>query len=97
MVGIVVVWKRRKSEENTKQEGVYYSTIDETLQRSPTNKPEPVYIEMNDNKESRYIDVTEQADKVTMQNNSILSEHQVNVQDMAIDNPAYSIPSGTKQ
>ena len=57
---------------------------------------------MNDNKESQYMDIiegihsTEQADKVTMQDNpaySISSEHQVNMQ----DNPAYSIPSGTKQ
>ena len=102
MVGIVVVWKKRKSEQNNKPEGVYYSTIDEILQRSPANKPEPVYSEMNDNKESQYMDITkgihstEQADKVTMQDNpaySIPSEHQVNMQ----DNPAYSIPSSTKQ
>ena len=38
MVGIIVVLKRKKSEQHTKQEGVYYSTIDEATLKSPTNK-----------------------------------------------------------
>ena len=103
VVGIIVVWPRKKSEQHTKPEGVYYSTIDETtLPRSPTNKPVPVYNEMNDgqqeNKEPEYMDIpegihsTKQASKVAMQNNpaySIPSEHQVEIQ----DNPAYSTSS----
>ena len=100
VVGIIVVWLRNKSEQHTKPESVYYSTIDETtLPRSPTSKPEPVYNEMNDgqqeNKEPEYMDIpegihsTKQTNKVTMQDNpaySIPSEHQVEIQ----DNPAYS-------
>ena len=84
VVGIVVVWKRRKSEQDTKSEGVYYSTIDETtLQRSPTIKPEPVYNEMNDEQDSNYIEIsksnhsTKQMNKVTMQDNPAYCEHQV--------------------
>ena len=84
VIGIIVVWKRKtQNEQHTKPEGVYYSTIDETaLPRSPTNKPESDYIEMNggqENKDSQYMDIphsTKQANKVTMQ-----------------DNPAYSIAS----
>ena len=100
VVEIIVLWPRKKSEQHTKPEGVYYSTIDETtLPRSPTSKPEPVYNEMNDgqqeNKEPEYMDIpegihsTKQTNKVTMQDNpaySIPSEHQVEIQ----DNPAYS-------
>ena len=97
VVEIIAYWPRKKSEQHTKPEGVYYSTIDETtLPRSPTSKPEP---EMNDgqqeNKEPEYMDIPEgihsnkQTNKVTMQYNpaySIPSEHQVEIQ----DNPAYS-------
>ena len=104
VVEIIVLWPRKKSEQHTKPEGVYYSTIDEiTLPRSPTSKPEPVYNEMNDgqqeNKEPEYMDIpegihsTKQTNKVTMQDNpaySIPSEHQVEIQ----DNPAYSTSSG---
>ena len=100
VVEIIVLWPRKKSEQHTKPEGVYYSTIDETtLPRSPTSKPEPVYNEMNDgqqeNKEPEYMDIpesihsTKQTNKVTMQDNpaySIPSEHPVEIQ----DNPAYS-------
>ena len=106
VVGIIVVWKRKKSEQNTEQEGVYYTTIDETtIKRSPANKPEPVYSEMNDGQDSRepqYMDIpegihsTKQPDKVTMQDNpaySIPSEHQVKLQ----DNPAYSTSANIKQ
>ena len=97
VVGIIVVWKRKKS-EHTKPEGVYYSTINETmLPRPPTNKPEAVYGEMNDgqdSKEPEYMDIsksdrsTEQAGKIIMQDNPAYSaEHQVKMQ----DNPAYSV------
>ena len=97
MIGIIVVWKRKKS-EHTKPEGVYYSTINETmLQRTPSNKPEAVYSEMNDgqdSKEPEYMDIsksgqsTEQAGKIIMQDNPAYSvEHQVKMQ----DNPAYSV------
>ena len=48
-MGVIAVWKRKKNEQYTKQEDIYYSTIDETtMKRSPTSKPEPVYSEMND-------------------------------------------------
>ena len=100
VVGIIVVWKRKKkSKQHTEQEDVHYTTIDETtIKRSPANKPEPVYNEMNDGQDSRepqYMDIpegihsTKQPDKVTMQDNPayfIPSEHQVKLQ----DNPAYS-------
>ena len=86
VVGIIVIWKRKKSEEHTKPESAYYSTIDETtFPRSPINKPEPIYSEMNDeqnNKEPQYMDIpenvlsTKQADKIIIQ-----------------DNPAYSTPN----
>ena len=85
VIGIIVVWKREKSEQHTKPEGVYYSTINEImLQRTPTNKPEAVYSEMNDgqaNKEPEYMDISksgQQADKIIMQDNPAYSvEHQV--------------------
>ena len=78
-------------------EDVYYTTIDEMMKGSPANKPEPVYSEMTDGKDSkepRYMDIPEgsysnQLNKGTMRYNPayfILSEHQVNLQ----DNPAYS-------
>ena len=38
VVGIIVVWKRKKSEGQDKQEGVYYSTIDEATFSTKTNK-----------------------------------------------------------
>ena len=86
VVGIVVVWKRKKSKQDTKPDGVYYSTIDETtLQRSSTIKPEPVYSEMNDGQDSNYIEIsksnhsTKQTNKVTMQDNPAYCEHQVNI------------------
>jgi len=95
VVGIIVVWKKMKNEQDTKPEGVYYTTIDETtLQRSPTNKAEPVYTEMNDgedSKEPQYIDIsknTKQTGKITMQDNPAYSEYQTKVQ----GNPVYSIP-----
>ena len=100
MVGIIVVWPRKKSEQRTKPEGVYYSTIDETtFPRSPTNKPEPICNDgQQENKEPEYMDIpegihsTKQASKVTIQDNpaySIPSEHQVEIQ----DNPTYSTSS----
>ena len=97
MIGIIVVWKRKKSERHTKQEGVYYSTIDEaTLQRTPANKSEAVYGEINDeqdSKEPEYMDIsktghsTEQADKIVIQDNPAYSDTQLKMQ----DNPAYSV------
>ena len=82
MIGIIVVWKRKKS-EHTKPEGVYHSTINETmLPRSPTNKPEAVYSEMDngqDSKEPEYMDIsksgqsTEQAGRIIMQDNPTYS------------------------
>jgi len=100
MVGIIVVWKKMKSDQHTKPVGVYCSTIDKTI------KPEPLYTEMmndgEDSKEPQYMDISKtahsskQADKVAMQNNpaySTLSGHQVKIQ----DNPTYSVSSGTKQ
>ena len=85
MVGIIVVWKRKKSEQHTKPEGVYYSTINETmLQRSPSNKPEAVYSEINDgqdSKEPEYMDIsksgqsTEQAGKIIMQDNQLILQN----------------------
>ena len=60
VVGTSVVWERKKSEQHTKQEAVYYSTINETtIKRSETSKPEPIYSEINDkqnNKELQYMD-----------------------------------------
>ena len=98
VVGIIVVWKRKKSEQQTKQEGVYYTTINETtIKRSPANKPEPVYSEMNDeqdSKEPQHIGIPEDIcsskppDKVTMQDNPAYSVHQVNTR----DNSSYSVP-----
>jgi len=106
VVGIIIVWKRKKSEQHTKPEGIYYSTIDETLQRSPMNDGE-------DSKKPQYMDIskiphsTKQADKVTMQNNPAYStSSEVKLQDNPVysnpsekqvkmqDNPAYSNPSG---
>ena len=101
VVGIIVVWKRKKSEQHTKQEGVYYTTIDKTIKRSPANKPEPVYSEMNNGQDikdphGQYMDVSKNVhsttQKVNMQDNPaycISSEQQVKTQ----DNPAYSISS----
>ena len=87
VIGIIVVWKRKKTKQQTKPEDVYYSTIDETtLPRSPTNKPESDYIEMNDgqdNKEPQYVDIPD----------SVHSTKQVAMQ----DNPAYYIPSDEMQ
>ena len=100
MVGIIVVWKRKKSEQHTKQEGVYYTTIDETtIKRSPANKPEPVYNEMNDGQDSKdpqYMDIpedihstcTKQPDNLTLQDNPAYSVHHVNTQ----DDSSYSVP-----
>ena len=99
MVGIIVVRKRKKSEQHTKPEGVY-STIDEiALQRSSSNKP--VYAEMNElhNKEPQHTVISEitdhikQAQRTTLNNPTycVSPEQQVKMQ----DNPAYSTSSGT--
>ena len=107
VIGIIVVWKRRKRQQHTKSEGIYYSTIDETMiKRPPTIEPGPVHAKINDeqdNKEPQYMDIfitthsTKQGDKVTMQDNpaysAVASEHQVMLQ----DNPAYSISYDAKQ
>ena len=64
--GIIVVWKRKKSEQHTKPEGVYYSTINKlALQKSLSNKPEPVYAEMDElyNKEPQYMVISEITDR----------------------------------
>ena len=98
MVRIIVVWKGKRNKQHTEQEGVYYTTIDEaTLQRSPANKPEPVYNEMNDGQDSKdpqYMDIpedthsTKQLDNLTMQDNPAYSVHHVNTQ----DDTSYSVP-----
>ena len=94
VVGIIVIWKRMKTQEHIKQEAVYYSTINETsLSRSPTSKPYSGMNDGQDNKEPQYIDITKQLDKVAMQDNPAYSaacEHQVELQ----DNPAYCTSSG---
>ena len=102
MVGIIVVWKRKENEQqHTKQESVYYTTIDETIQRSPTNKPEPVYSKMNDgqdSKEPQYMGIPEDIcsskppDKVTMQDNPAYSVHEVNTQDNLSHSVTYESP-----
>ena len=102
MIGIIVVWKKKKSEQHTKPEGVYYSTIDETtIKRPPANEAGLVHTKMNDgqdSKEPQYMDIcigthsAKQGDKVTIQDNpaySVSSEHQVMLQ----DNPAYCTSS----
>ena len=82
MVGIIVVWKRKKSEGHGKQEGVYCSTIDEATLQSPTNKQ---INKMNDEQSSRepqYMEISKttqpikQIEKVTMQDNPAYSEHE---------------------
>ena len=107
VIGIIVIWKRRKCQQHTKSEGIYYSTIDETMiKRPPTIEPGPVQARINDeqdNKEPQYMDIfitthsTKQGDKITMQDNpaysAVASEHQVMLQ----DNPAYSISYDAKQ
>ena len=91
MVVSIVVWKKKKTKEHAKPEGVYYSAINETsLSRSPTSKPEPVDSEMDDDKQPRYIDIsdrvhlTKQPDKITAQENPAYfaaSEQQVELED----------------
>ena len=98
MIGIIVVWKERKSKQQTKPEDVYYSTIDETtLQRTPRNKPKATHSEVDNMKLSKenpqYMEIGKsakctKADKVVMQDNPSYSvpSDQVKMQ----DNPAYS-------
>ena len=85
MVGIIVVWKRRISEQHSKQEGVYYTTIDEATLQSPTNK---CITKMNDEQGSRepqYMEIskstqpTKQMETVTMQDNPAYTEHEHSV------------------
>ena len=91
MVVSIVVWKK-KTKEHAKPEGVYYSAINETsLSRPSTSKPEPVDSEMDDDKQPRYIDIsdkvhlTKQPDKITAQENPAAyfaaSEQQVELED----------------
>ena len=95
MVGIIVVWKRKKSEKQSKQEGVYYTTIDESALQSPTKKQ---INKMNDEQSSRepqYMEIakttqyTKQIEEVTMQDNPAYSEHEHPVK-MEICEGAYS-------
>ena len=99
VLGIVAELKGKKTKEHTKPEGVYYSTIDKTsLPRSPMNKPEPIYSEMNDglnNKEPHYMEINNKVHFIKQPDKdnpaySVLSEHQVQLQ----DNPAYCTSSG---
>ena len=97
VIGIIVVWKERKNKQCTKPEGVYYSTIDETiLQQTPKNKPELTHNEVDDKKPTKenpqYTEIVKsadctRADKVVMQDNPSYSapSDQVKMQ----DNPAY--------
>ena len=97
MVGIIVVWKRKRNERYAKQKGIFYSTNDDTmLQKTPANKLVADYYEVTDRQDSKepaqYIEIfidghsTEQADKIVIQNNPAYSDTQFKMQ----DNPAYS-------
>ena len=102
VIGIIVVWKRKESKQNTIPEDVYYSTIDEiTLQQTLKNKPEAThYYEVDDMQLSKeephyiYMDIAKsadstRADKVVMQDNPfhLAPSDQVKMQ----DNPAYTL------
>ena len=95
MVGITIFWRERKSKRHTKEESVYYSTIDETKsQRTPKYKTETVYSEIVDEEEPCYMKTSKctqstMTEKVTIQDNPsyfLLSDHHVKIE----DNPAYS-------
>ena len=95
MVGIIVVWKRKKSEEYSKQEGIYYSTIDDATLQSPTNKQISKMNDEQSNREPQYMEIskstqcTKQIEKVTMQDNPAYSEHEHPVK-MGMCESAYS-------
>ena len=79
MVRIIVVWKRKKSEEQDKQEGVYYTTIDESALQSPINKQINKMNNEQSSREPQYMEIaktTQCTEKVTMQDNPAYSEHQ---------------------
>ena len=82
MVGIIVVWKRKKSEQYSKQEGVYYSTIDEATLQSPRNKQINKVNDEQSSREPQYMEIskstqpTKQIEEVTMQGNPAYSEHE---------------------
>ena len=85
MVGIIVVWKKKKSEEHDKRKGIYYSTIDESTLQSPTNKQTNKMNDEQSSREPQYMETskttqpTKQIGKVTMQ-----------------DNPAYTLSMSTQ-
>ena len=103
MIGIIIVWKGRKSKQHSTIEGVHYSTINEQV--TTKNKLEATHSEVNDKQFSienpQYMEIiisadSATADKVVMQDNpsySLPSGDQVKLQ----DNPAYASSSGTKQ
>ena len=100
VIGITVFWKEKKSKHHTKEESVYYSTINEIkLQRTPQNKPDTVYSEPTDVlqvskekpcyvKTSKCVQPTI-AENVILQDNPsycVISGHHVKIE----DNPSYS-------
>ena len=95
MVGIIVVWNRKKSEEYSKQEGIYYSTIDEATLQSSTNKQINKMNNEQSNGEPQYMEIfkstqpTKQIEEVTMQDNPGYSEHEHPVK-MEMCESAYS-------
>ena len=95
MVGIIVVWKRKKSEEQGKQEGIYYSTIDEPTLQSPTNRQIDKMNDEQSSREPKYMEIskstqpTKQMKNVIMQDNPAYSEHEHSVK-MEMSKSAYS-------
>ena len=83
-----------KSQQQTEEESIYYSTIDEKMKKASAVEPNPVYDDIN-NKEPHYISISvnarssKQANKVTMQDNPAYSATFEHLQ----DNPAYHISS----
>ena len=95
MVGIIVVWKRKKSEEQGKQEGIYYSTIDEVTLQSPTNRQIDKMNDEQSSREPQYMEIskstqpTKQMKNVIMQDNPAYTEHEQTVK-MKMRGSAYS-------
>ena len=95
VVGIIVAWKRNKSGEHSKQEGIYYSTIDEVTLQSPPNKQINKMNNEQSNREPQYMEISKtsqcskQIEKVTMQDNPAYTEHEYPVK-MEMCESAYS-------
>ena len=83
-----MVWKRKRS-GSTKPEGVYYTSI-RTLQTFLPSKPEPIYIEMNN--EQNNISITNPIKQLFLtQDNPTYSNPKQPIK--LQDNPAYSDPT----